>query len=415
LAKIITSDVLVIGGGAAGIAAACAAASSGLKVALIERHSYLGGKATASVVGTLCGLYLRNKNSEAQFVCNGFSKSLALQLQELSNTLPQSNADGLHYLPYHPFKFKILADRLLQKSGVELFLHSTLTSCNHTATEIESVSVLVFDEEITFVSKQYIDCSGEAILANKAGIKMCSDDTYQAAAHVFEVHNIAATTEHALGFIMLREISKAIEQGKLSSAFQRTSIVPGSLQQNKVLIKVGLPLPISLTLNSVTQIEVEARKLVDELFEFLHTSVSAFTSAILGEVAAESGIRTGKRPIGNYVLNEPDVLTCRKFDTGIANGSWPVEFWEPSKKVHMSYFAEDDFYQIPAECLSANEVSNLYFAGRIISADSIAIASARVIGTCLQTGYAAGKLAVAKIHNTPVELAIKQIRLDQLV
>jgi len=415
LAKIITSDVLVIGGGAAGIAAACAAASAGLKVALIERHSYLGGKATAAVVGTLCGLYLRKKNTNAEYVCNGFSKSVAQQLQVLSNTFPQSNADGLHFLPYHPFKFKILADRLLQDAGVELFLHSTLTSCKHAATGIESVSVLVFDEEITFVSKQYIDCSGDALLADKAGIKMCAEDTYQAAAHVFEVHNISAATEHALGFIMLREISKAIEQGKLSSSFQRTSIVPGSMQQNKVLIKVGLPLPISLSLNSVTQIEVEARKLVNELFDFLHSSVSAFTSAILGEVAAESGIRTGKRPIGNYVLNEQDVLSCRKFKTGIANGSWPVEYWEPTKKVHMSYFAEGDYYQIPAECLSANKVSNLYFAGRIISADSTAIASARVIGTCLQTGYAAGKLAAAKIQNTPIELAIEQIRLDQLV
>ena len=379
MAKIITSDVLVIGGGAAGIAAACAAASAGLKVALIERHSYLGGKATAAVVGTLCGLYLRKKNTNAEYVCNGFSKSVAQQLQVLSNTFPQSNADGLHFLPYHPFKFKILADRLLQDAGVELFLHSTLTSCKHAATGIESVSVLVFDEEITFVSKQYIDCSGDALLADKAGIKMCAEDTYQAAAHVFEVHNISAATEHALGFIMLREISKAIEQGKLSSSFQRTSIVPGSMQQNKVLIKVGLPLPISL------------------------------------EVAAESGIRTGKRPIGNYVLNEQDVLSCRKFKTGIANGSWPVEYWEPTKKVHMSYFAEGDYYQIPAECLSANKVSNLYFAGRIISADSTAIASARVIGTCLQTGYAAGKLAAAKIQNTPIELAIEQIRLDQLV
>ena len=116
-----------------------------------------------------------------------------------------------------------------------------------------------------------------------------------------------------------------------------------------------------------------------------------------------------------YILTQQDVLSAKKFDTGIANGAWPIEFWEPSKKVKMNYFAENDFYQIPADCLVSPKMNNLFFAGRNISADNQAIASARVIGTCLQTGYAAGKLAAAKVLNILQEEVIEQIRKENLL
>ncbi|HXD92099.1 MAG TPA: FAD-dependent oxidoreductase, partial [Bacteroidia bacterium] len=119
-------------------------------------------------------------------------------------------------------------------------------------------------------------------------------------------------------------------------------------------------------------------------------------NAELEMIFPEVGIRIQQRSKGKQVLNEEDILSCHKPKDGIAIGAWPIEEWGADGKLTMEYFKEDDSYMIPAGCLQSNSVINLYFAGKNISATTKAIASARVIGICLQTGYAAGKLASCK-------------------
>ena len=110
------------------------------------------------------------------------------------------------------------------------------------------------------------------------------------------------------------------------------------------------------------------------------------------------------------MLTEADVLECKKSKHAIANGAWPIEEWGQDKRVHMRYFEENNYYQIPADCLISQTLSNLFFAGRIISASDAAIASARVMGICLQTGYAAGKLAAGYCLKIPVDQTITMIQ-----
>ncbi len=413
--KEILCDVLVVGGGAAGVAAAVGAANEGAKVILTEHNSFLGGKASAAIVGTICGLYLRKKSEQAQFVCAGFAKEFAMTLQTESASIPQSNSEGLHYLPYHPFVFKTVCDDFLQKSGVEVYLHTTISSCVKSSNSIQSISALAFDRQVVFKPKAIVDCSGEAIVSQLAALSIIDDEAFQAAAQVLTLHHVAADNEANLNLLLLRELTKAADAGLLPKELCRTSIVPGSLHQNKLMLKIALPFSITHQLNAVSQVETDARKLVGLLFNFLKRNVAAFNTAQLGEVAVEAGIRTGKRPLGKYQLSEEDVLACRKFDTGIANGAWPIEFWEPGKKVRMSYFEEADFYQIPADSLISGEVNNLFFAGRNISADRHAIASARVIGTCLQSGYAAGVLAGGQAKGNAQSMLISQLRNMQIV
>jgi hypothetical protein len=111
---------------------------------------------------------------------------------------------------------------------------------------------------------------------------------------------------------------------------------------------------------------------------------------------------------------EEDVLSCKKFDDAIANAAWPIEVWEQNRRVNMRYFDLDDYYQVPAACLQSNNLDNLFFGGRNISATDGAIASARVMGICLQTGYAAGCMAAASASNISLPDAVKQIQNEQL-
>jgi flavin-dependent dehydrogenase len=89
------TDVVVIGAGAAGVAAAIAAAREGLGVVLLEKNSFPGGRATASAVGTICGLYLRSFKQEAAFVAEGFMKEFAEKLQQRSASKPQGGSQRI--------------------------------------------------------------------------------------------------------------------------------------------------------------------------------------------------------------------------------------------------------------------------------------------------------------------------------
>jgi hypothetical protein len=114
------------------------------------------------------------------------------------------------------------------------------------------------------------------------------------------------------------------------------------------------------------------------------------------------------------VLDETDVLKASKFDDAIANSSWPVEEWMLDKRVKMSYLPPGAYYQVPAGCLISNTAGNLFFAGRNISATDAAIASARVMGVCLQTGYAAGVLAATQLQQVPMQQAIADLQQEQV-
>src|SRR5207245_9705615 len=103
--------------------------------------------------------------------------------------------------------------------------------------------------------------------------------------------------------------------------------------------------------------------------------------------------RAGRMIRGEYVLGSEDVLHAKKFPDAVARCAWPIEQWDESGRARLRYLPEGEHYEIPARSLRAAGVSNLFMAGKTISADEDAIASARVMGCCLATGAAAGNLA----------------------
>src|SRR5580704_9087714 len=124
----INCDVLVIGGGAAGVAAATAAGRAGARVVLLERYGFLGGLATTAQVGTICGLYLRDATgAEAVPVGGGFANEFASCLQTATGTKPLRVDPGLWVLLYSPPAFARVADKIVNESGnVSLILHATV-------------------------------------------------------------------------------------------------------------------------------------------------------------------------------------------------------------------------------------------------------------------------------------------------
>ena len=125
----ISCDVLVIGGGAAGVAAATAAGRAGARVVLLEHYGFLGGLATAAQVGTVCGLYLRDSvNAQATPVAGRFVQEFAARLQRVAGRAPMQLDAGLWVLPFSIPAFAQVADALVNETGnVTLVLHATMT------------------------------------------------------------------------------------------------------------------------------------------------------------------------------------------------------------------------------------------------------------------------------------------------
>jgi hypothetical protein len=407
---IIYTDIVVLGGGAAGVAAAVAAARTGLKVTLIERNPFLGGTATAAEVGTLCGLYKFSKKESSEYIVGRFARTFAESLKRKSGTEPLHNNQGLHYLPYRIEAFKEECFDLLNESRVQIILQAEFQSLKISGNTIESVSVLSGGESTQFRLRSIIDCSGNSRLSQLADLPMIESQQVQAAAQVFTLQNISEENEAKLGIILMKSLQSAIAEKKLAHYFDRVYVVPGSLGNNCVSLKIGIPLTVTNTLENLLELKTTAHAFINELTDYLIKNVQPFKKSNLLRIAPQVGTRVGLRTKGKYVLTEDDVLQCRKFDDSIANGSWPIEEWEQDRRVRMRYFNEEDFYQIPAGCLRSAAKDNLFTAGRCISATDGAIASARVMGICLQTGYAAGYLAAANTLNPAAEDTVKNLQ-----
>jgi hypothetical protein len=139
---------------------------------------------------------------------------------------------------------------------------------------------------------------------------------------------------------------------------------------------------------------------VPQVIEVLRTQVDGFRDCVALSTEYTVSRRAGRMIVGHYVLTGADVLAGRKFDDAVARCAWPIEQWAADGQSRLRYLPKGAHYEIPARSLCAAGIQNLFMAGKSISADMDAIASARVMGCCLATGEAAGVLAANRLAPT---------------
>lgn len=406
-------DVAVIGAGAAGIAAAIAAAESGLKVVLIEKYGFTGGLATTAMVGTLCGVFYRSHNKPS-FAVQGFAKQFVVGVMDKSNSQPQSFAEGLHFIPYQPSAFHHQAVQELKQNNVSLLLHTMVIGATIKTGQVDELTFQAPDQVFCLKIKAVVDCSGNAQIAMLAGLSMIKQPEYQTGAFVFQVNGLPIMKSSMLSLNLIRWINRGITAGHLDQHCERLSIVPGTVNNGVALLKLSLPEAFEATTFHLAEYELKARLRSVDIINYLQGTEPTLKALKIISMATQVGTRTGPRHEGIDLLEETQVLACEKPDDGIAIGAWPIEYWGDQRKPEMRYFDLEDTYLIPAGTLVSKHLSNLFFAGRTISATERAIASARVIGTCLSTGYAAGALAAEFVHEGLWQSAIDKIRAKQV-
>ena len=413
-AATISCDVLVVGGGAAGVAAAIAAGRAGAKVVLLERYGFLGGLATVAQVGTICGLYLRDTtHSEAMLVAGGFTKEYAGRLERAAVASRIRLHHGLWVLPYSPPVFASVADALVSEcENVSVMLHTTVAEARAEGPRLVEMRALAWNESVSLRPRAVVDCSGEATAAALAGADVENGARDQAPSLVFVMENVDPSLADRGLLEVRRELRQAVEQGSLPALCERLSLVPGTGADGHLALKFTLTAASSdLPLwQQVTAWERQARALVDELQRFLIANTACCRRARFSSVAPQLGIRSGRRIRGRATLADRDVLDARKSPQGIARGCWPMERWGIAPRPEMTFFNERDYYEIPLDCLRPVELDNVLVAGRCFSASAGAMSSARVIGTALATGWAAGAAAASLALDRPTEEAVETIR-----
>jgi hypothetical protein len=214
---------------------------------------------------------------------------------------------------------------------------------------------------------------------------------------VFRVRRVAEANEFALA-LSIKRAALQLDAGQSDDPRMAFDIIPGSLRNNAVDIKLTLS-DVITDRTDFMEIQRQAVDRITRVFPILASNVLYLQDASIEHIFPQLGVRVLRRSKGKFILGEQDIIQNRRFDDCVAIGTWPLEEWDYSGRVHLRFAATNDGYDIPARCLQSEESPDLLFAGKNISATSSAISSARVIGTSLQTGYAAGKMAGAEEGN----------------
>jgi hypothetical protein len=391
-------DVLVIGGGAAGVAAALGAARAGAETRLVERYGFLGGMATAAMVGTVCGLSTTGPG-EPRLLNAGVAGEIEARLR--ASGIERLRRGRTVVLPYAPATFaRILDDLVAGERALALALHTTCAGAESDPDRIGRVRLVGRRGAEDVEPRAVVDASGDAIVAWHAGLGV---DTPAAAERQLEsiVFVLQGLADGAVGgsrtVVVLRALHEAEAAGTLAPGCRLASF-RATGRAGEVVVKLALDdLGDAGSRDEMTHAELVARRRVETLAECLRERVAGFERTFVSHVAPQVGVRESRRIAGRVRLERDDVLTARKRADAIARAAWPIELWESGAGgARYEYVPDDDWYDVPRGCVEHATCTNLLAAGRCMSASHEAMGSARVIGTCLAVGEAAGRLAAER-------------------
>ena len=416
------TDVLVVGGGAAGLAAACTAASHGLKVTLLERYGFCGGAAVAGLSGTVCGLYLARPGAagKPEKVVHGFVDRF-IETMDSRNGLTGPVRYGDTWTRVHePLAWRESADELLEKSGVQVLLHTTVIGVHVDGGErVTGVRAYTKQGPFDVKAKVTIDASGDADLFAMAGLdfRVGADGKVQNPAMIFRIRGVDVErflATYGEDSILPESVMKAIGQANQSGKYKlpRAKIFlfptprPNELLCNstRVVGHDGSELH-PLVASELTEAEIEGRRQVREYERFYRATLAGCENAFVNDTGVQVGVRQTRQIVGMERLTNEAVERGAKTPDAIARSPWPIELHSGTKP-RLSWL-HDDFYEIPLGCFIPRRGESLLATGRSLSAEHEAMASARVTAQCFSYGQAIGHAAAIAVRE---KLGVREIK-----
>jgi len=408
-------DVLVVGGGAAGVAAAETSANMGKSTYLIEKYGFCGGAAVAGLSGTICGMYNAGDDPEPKQVVFGFTERFRQELAKRGGVTEPQMYGKTFTVTHDPLVWREVADDLLEAAGVTVLFHTAVTGVIMDGTCFKGVVLESNAGRSIILAKRIVDASGDAAVIARADLEYYYGDNgkIQNPTMFFRIAGVDMDKYMAYwgkdticppkvteNIIAVNESDEFDLPRKKIWIFPTTR--PGELMVNATRLagQDGRVLNV-IDPADFTEAEIFGRRQVRDYTRFLNQYVPGCETAYVVDTGVEVGIRQTRSIVGVEMLTNEDVLSCRKRDDGICRTPWPIELHAGDKpKLH---WLIDDYYDVPFACLVPKIGENIIVAGRCLSAEHEALASARVTAQCFEYGHAAG-VAVAKSIDENIQI-----------
>ncbi len=402
-------DVIVVGGGFAGVGAALAAARGGAKVLLVEKSNCLGGAASNCLIEPFM-------STHTQLEGKAFELSQGI-FAEICNELNKTGSIRDHHDCFDLDMLKLNLNRMIEKDGVELLYHAYLFDVTKEGDTVKSIKVATIGGVIELFADYFIDATGNGQLAflSKCPFRLGreEDNLCQPMTLCFRVVNVDVPLyykeyKEKLDKLYTEEWKKGKFRNPRKDILMFETTIPNVLHFNTTrIIKLDPTDPFD-----VTKAEIEAREQMYEMFYFLKENAESFKDASIIMSAPEIGVRESRMIEGEYTLTSKDIVKCTVFDDSIAACNYDIDIHDPAGSgTYIYQFSQGEYYTIPYRCLLPKKADNMIVAGRCISTDHEAQASYRIMPTVTCIGQSAGSAAALAARD---KISFKNVKIKEL-
>jgi hypothetical protein len=386
------ADVVVAGGGPAGVAAAIGSARLGVKTMLIERYGCLGGMATGGLVITLV---------ETKRYGMGVVREVIGRLEDLGGASPGRRASepniwkegasfsGEECVHVDPELMKHVLNEMVLEAGVDLLMHSLVVGVDIKGSSMRGLIVEDKSGRHAVSGRVFLDATGDADVAAAAGAPFNHDRHPWGINIDFRLGGVDLARERLFREEQPEEHKRVLDGlselvgGRMYwGPSVREDVVWGGAPHLRDLD--------GLDPRGLTRVEVEGRRALVRGLEHVRSKMPGMEEAFLLDTSSQVGVRETRRIVGEYTLTKEDEVAGRRFEDAIASS----------------------LFDIPYRCLIPKKVDNLLVGGRCISTTHEAQGPIRNIPPCMATGQAAGVAAAlaAKTRVKPKELDPRKLR-----
>ncbi|WP_126283153.1 FAD-dependent oxidoreductase [Burkholderia stagnalis] len=403
--QVLQADVLVAGGGATGLAAAVTAARQGCKVILVERYGFCGGGAVAGLSGTICGLYeASDGDAPPRQLVHGFVDEFIAQMERRDGLSAPLKYGKTYTRVHEPLAWRETADALLAEAGVTTIYHAVVTEVLMDGDRVAGAQLYTKEGKVQVRAAVTIDATGDADLVSMAGLPTFMGDNgrVQNPTMIFRMMGVDVerfVSTYGRDTIMPADVVAHIAHANAngyrlprSKIWMFPTTRPGELLCNctRVTGADGRELNAALY-RDLSEAEANGRDQVREYARFFRAYLAGCESSWVNDTAVQVGVRQTRQAQGVATLRNADILAGAKFADGVARSPWPIEL-HSGNRPRVEWLL-NDYYEVPFGCFVPASGESLLFAGRCLSAEHEAVASARVTAQCFSYGHAVGHAA----------------------
>lgn len=406
-------DLIVAGGGFAGVGAAVAAARQGISVLLVEKNGYLSGAAGMSFVNPFMGQFIvrSEEGGEKNLVVNaGLFEEIRQQLNSMGALHENGGAFNTEIL-------KIIMDRMTRQAGVDVLFHTFISDCRTQNGRVQSLVLSCRGNSYEVCADYFIDATGDANLSHMAGVSCRlgreEDSLCQPMTLCFRLGEV----DTELFWASLRD-AQSLWKEKLAAnelLNPRENILAFRLVEKGVVhlntTRVVKKNPVDPC--GLTQAEMLAREQMLEFLQFARAHIPGCENAQLLASAPEIGVRESRMIEGDYTVQVEDFFNCIQFPDSVARGAYPVDIHSPDGTgTTIRHIPVGKYYTIPYRSLIPKNMSNLLVAGRCISTTHEAQSAYRIMPICCCIGEGAGLAVSLAVKNRLDD--VRKVDIEQL-